>query len=1117
MIKIIQLQLIALFLLCTALNSQVPFEKSLGTPSYQVLNINNIKTWQRADGQSNHTPMGNRGCTFPRLTASVIYQDGILWGAKTYLDSANTIPAPNQLIRVGGGTYQVGTRAGRIIGWGSNAVRANVNDPDVRIYRIRRDFAFLARDLSNPEILLDAIEYFETENITDSHINQILNWYQRDWLEWPVQYGAPYIERNGIAGYQPPPPFNEKFTHHNLIQGNYDEPGIGGFDNSSPADQVIWTVYNDLDRAGTISLYGSEPIGLEIQVTLWGYKSTHLFGNVYFKQARIINKGGVDIGGGQKGSLWIDSLYIGIWSDVDLGNFADDLIGCDTMRQLAFCYNNTTTDAEFKNYYLPAPAIGYVLLNGLMNPGSGTDFGITSFSPKFTGSSFGDPPLNYEGALRWWKWLRGYIPDQSTNPDRLYLHPPGMLPTKFPFSGDPVGRTGFIDGLGTLYSAPAGNRSFTLNTGPVKLAPGDTTEFVYAVIGGLGYEHLVSVSLLRYSTDITRNFARNKYSLPRPPESPYVKVIELDREIILEWGSDLASVGKVEKRVVGGDYQFEGYNIYQLPSTSSNKSEAVRIATYDIANDVGWISDKQVDPTYGFVNERYVQYGENTRIQRHIRIKQDALDNNNKLNNGQQYYFAVTAYNYSASAEAIPKTLETEFNIISAKPRIPFGVGLQTKYNDKLPVSRIQGQSQGWIYPFVIDPTAGTGATYEIRFDTMGGRVNWNLYNKTFNRTILTNQPVEYEFDPPIVEGGILLCISEFYRGLNPFAEDYMKSGKLRFDADYNSGLRLEAFNGAAGWASPHYLFILNKKGSPVLPGALKKIELRLANTTGEGVFSTSHSSVSYAYRYGRNFDSIPAQPSFSPFIVNAASGFAYQDFNKSLPIAVYDVDANPPRRLAVGFLENNVAAGLVDGKYWPPTSLTLNNTTPDSPMEWLFVFDTDYSETPQPFLMKDILNNNLPAMYMMTWVRDKNEDWFSEADTMVLTPERYYWLDDIYQYTVSAPDSSIARKKASSRMVNVFPNPYYAGHSHATSKFQSYVTFNNLPPRAIIRIFNLAGHLVKTIHKADPSQFAEWNLTNEDNWSIASGVYLCYVEMPDIGETKILKLAIIQAEILQE
>jgi hypothetical protein len=72
-----------------------------------------------------------------------VYQDNHLWGGRAFLDSAYSQPHPTQFIRVGGGTYTVGTGAGRVIGFGSLAVPADPNSPDVRMYRVRRDYFFM--------------------------------------------------------------------------------------------------------------------------------------------------------------------------------------------------------------------------------------------------------------------------------------------------------------------------------------------------------------------------------------------------------------------------------------------------------------------------------------------------------------------------------------------------------------------------------------------------------------------------------------------------------------------------------------------------------------------------------------------------------------------------------------------------------------------------------------------------------------------------------------------------------------------------------------------------------------------------------------------------------------
>jgi hypothetical protein len=39
------------------------------------------------------------------------------------------------------------------------------------------------------------------------------------------------------------------------------------------------------------------------------------------------------------------------------------------------------------------------------------------------------------------------------------------------------------------------------------------------------------------------------------------------------------------------------------------------------------------------------------------------------------------------------------------------------------------------------------------------------------------------------------------------------------------------------------------------------------------------------------------------------------------------------------------------------------------------------------------------------------------------------------------------------------------------------------------------------------------WNLNNQANLPVASGLYIAYIDMPDLGATKIIKVAIIQEQ----
>ncbi|MEX0602447.1 MAG: T9SS type A sorting domain-containing protein, partial [Bacteroidota bacterium] len=134
---------------------------------------------------------------------------------------------------------------------------------------------------------------------------------------------------------------------------------------------------------------------------------------------------------------------------------------------------------------------------------------------------------------------------------------------------------------------------------------------------------------------------------------------------------------------------------------------------------------------------------------------------------------------------------------------------------------------------------------------------------------------------------------------------------------------------------------------------------------------------------------------------------------------------------------------------------------------------------------------------------------------TLVLTPSRYPSQADVFAFSIPAPAKGLQVEKESAKRVGVFPNPYYAGREAETTPYGRFVTFNNLPPKATIRIFNLAGHLVRSLEKDDPSQFLEWDLRNDHNWLVGSGMYVVHVEMPDVGEMKVLKLAVIQQSVV--
>ncbi len=82
-----------------------------------------------------------------------------------------------------------------------------------------------------------------------------------------------------------------------------------------------------------------------------------------------------------------------------------------------------------------------------------------------------------------------------------------------------------------------------------------------------------------------------------------------------------------------------------------------------------------------------------------------------------------------------------------------------------------------------------------------------------------------------------------------------------------------------------------------------------------------------------------------------------------------------------------------------------------------------------------------------------------------------------------------------------LFPNPYYTSRD-------SFLTIDNVPPSARVRIFTLRGEEVLDV-KANSTGLLTWSGTNGFGRAVASGVYLVMVESG--GTKKILKLAVIR------
>ncbi|MCZ6703352.1 MAG: hypothetical protein O6940_09960 [Ignavibacteria bacterium] len=142
------------------------------------------------------------------------------------------------------------------------------------------------------------------------------------WQEWKdaVDLGAYFYDGDGDGIYNP----TDK-NGDGKWNPDEDMPDLLG-------DETIWCVYNDALDPSLRRFSDQNPMGVEVRQTVWAYADSNHLGNVVFVRWSINNSGTVaDV---------FDSVYFGAWADTDLGDFNDDLAGCDTTIDAGFIYNN---------------------------------------------------------------------------------------------------------------------------------------------------------------------------------------------------------------------------------------------------------------------------------------------------------------------------------------------------------------------------------------------------------------------------------------------------------------------------------------------------------------------------------------------------------------------------------------------------------------------------------------------------------------------------------------------------------------------------------------------------------------------------------------------------------
>jgi hypothetical protein len=285
----------------------------------------------------------------------------------------------------------------------------------------------------------------------------------KDILEWPARgnvFGgdsihdyAPFFDVNGNHLYEP-------------LLGDY--PMIKG-------DQCIFTIIND-DITHTES--GGQSLKIDIHRMAYEYVTQDVLNNTVFVDYKLVNRSDRNY----------DSLVFTSWVDFDLGYYADDYVGTDSVRNMIYAYNGDPNDETISGYGSTPPAQACVLLNKSF----WTSMYYNNTFDPITGNAF--------AASDYYAYMLGLWKDGTpkTAADTGYKTI-GPL-TNYSFTGDPCNNAGWWEGSAAIQP---GDRRILASTAPQSFAPNQELDlalaFVYARADS--GNHFASVCALQSAVD----------------------------------------------------------------------------------------------------------------------------------------------------------------------------------------------------------------------------------------------------------------------------------------------------------------------------------------------------------------------------------------------------------------------------------------------------------------------------------------------------------------------------------------------------------------------------------------------------------------------------------------
>ena len=588
---------------------------------------------------------------------------------------------------------------------------------------------------------------------------------------------------------------------------------------------------------------------------------------------------------------------------------------------------------------------------------------------------------------------------------------------------------------------------FIYSSGYFPLLSNRTERFSLALVFGADSANIFK------NKRIAQKIYNSNYDFLKPPPKPKLTIVPGDKQVSLIWNTDAENY-----------ISFQGYKIYRSTDPGFTEGGGEPIATFDIKDTV---SGYFIPSTQDLAELPRFYLGSNSGLVHNF------VDNN--LQNGQRYFYAVTAYtsgdpnnNFYPAEDPKYVTINSDGSVSSdvntgyVVPRASVA-GYQGPDVPSLlgPVPGTAPVGTGKVYLYVVDPTSVKDRTYHITFsDNVVNYIPVTSYYYVIN---YTNE------NSPDTLLKVPLSSTDTLRG--DFDKYVFDGVYLSVENDWN----VKYDTSRSKWNAVH----------PIKDYKISVSPFSLANVKEKGL--------AYPRDYNIIFDEThtPADTSSQLTVTYNNQPYTIPKVNSNFRIN----DASTGQAVSYAYLD----AG--------------NNQT--------------FSSLDRIIFLQDTKNSSGQDTTIITWLlqaagADTASYHPTTGDTLRVRVTKPFSNQDQLMITTSA--ANVNNQLAASQLdkIRVVPNPYIAATSQeaplpptiTSGRGERKVTFIHLPKDSKIYIFTSRGELVRTL-EMPPGQSindgsVDWDLRSRENIEIAYGVYFYLVDAPNVGK-KTGKIAIIK------